>query len=206
MRLTIVQDSKALLESLKLVLGGEEEITVVGAYRSAEDALRNLKRSSPDVMLVGLGLPGMSGIELIKQARTEAPKLDVLVYSALDNLKTVYAAFSAGAMGYIIKGSKPRELVEALLALYDGGAPMSPKIARMMITEFHDRINGESVLSQREMEVLAGMDRGLTYRNIAKNLLISPYTVRTHIRNIYEKLPAKSKEEALRKARKNGML
>lgn len=207
MRLAILEDSPALLESLRLVLGGENGITIVGAFRSAEDALKKLKRIAPEIVLVNIGLPGMSGIDFIKLVKTANPRVEMLVYSISEDLKTVSSAFNAGAMGYILKGSKPRVLVEALMELYDGGAPMSPKIARMMISSFHDQRDGnEFILSHREKEILSGLDRGLTYRDIAKTLLISPLTVRTHIRNIYEKLPAKSKEEALRKAKKSRLL
>ena len=207
MRVAILEDNATLLDNLRLVLGGEGGITVVGAFSSAEEALTNLKRTSPEIMLVDIGLPGISGIDFIKLAKAEDPMLEMLVYSSSDDWKTVSSAFNAGAMGYIIKGAKPRQLLEAITDLYEGGAPMSPRIARMIVTDYHDRIDGEEdVLSQREREILTGMDKGMTYRDIAKELLISPYTVRTHIRNIYEKLPATSKADALRKAKKSGLL
>ncbi len=207
MRLAILEDNVTLLDNLRVVLGGEGGITVVGAFSTAEDALANLKRTSPEIMLVDIGLPGISGIDFIKLAKAEDPNLEMLVYSAYDDWKTVSLAFSAGAMGYILKSAKPRQLVEAIMDLYEGGAPMSPRIARMIVTEFHAKIDsGADVLSQREREILGGMDKGMTYREIAKTLLVSPHTVRTHIRNIYEKLPATSKSEALRKAKKSGWL
>jgi len=207
MRLAILEDSLTLLENLKIVLDGEAGITVVGAFRSAEDALNKLKRLAPEIVLVDIGLPGMSGIDFIKRAKEKNPRIEMLVYSISEDLKTVSSAFHAGAAGYLIKGPKPRVLVEALMELYEGGAPMTPRIARMVISEFHANIGhcGDR-LSQREQEILRCMDRGMMYRDIAKALLISPFTVRTHIRNIYQKLPAKSKTEALRQARKNGLL
>lgn len=207
MRLAIVEDNLSLLENLKLILGGEGGITVVGAYDTAEDALRDLKRVSPEIMLADLGLPRMSGIELIRRAKTELPKLGILVYTVFDDWKNVFFALKAGATGYILKGTRPKELVEAITSLYEEGAPMSPKIARMVITEFHDEKESCSyALTAREKEILSGMDKRMTYKEIADKLCISPFTVRTHIRNIYEKLQAKSKGEALEKAKKGGVI
>jgi len=207
MRLAIIDDNTTLLQSLAAILGGEKDIAVVGAFRSAEDALKKMDRIAPEVVLVDTGLPGMSGIEFIRQAKARFPKIEMLVHSTADDLKTVTSAFHAGATGYLIKGSKPRALVEAIMELYNGGAPMSPKIARMMISAFHHKISGDGdVLSHREKEILSGMDKGMTYREIAETLLVSPHTVRTHIRNIYGKLPATCKSEALRKAKQSGML
>ncbi len=207
MRLAIVEDNRSILESLRLVLGGEGNISVVGAFDNAEDALRDLQRVSPEIMLVDLGLPKMSGIELIRRAKTEMPKLDFLVYTVFDDWKNVFSALKAGATGYILKGTRPKELVEAVTSLHQGGAPMSPRIARMVITELHDeREDGHYALTSREKEILSGMDMRMTYKEIADKLCISPFTVRTHIRNIYEKLQAKSKGEALEKARKGGVI
>lgn len=207
MRLAIVEDNIAILENLKLVLGGEGDISVVGAYDNAEDALGNLKRVSPEIMLVDLGLPKMSGLELIRRAKTEMPKLDMLVYTVFDDWKNVFSALKAGAAGYILKGTKPRELVEAIAGLHEGGAPMSPRIARMVISELHDEREGRHyALTPREREILSGMDKRMTYKELAGMMGISPFTVRTHIRNIYEKLQAKSKEEALEKAKKSGVI
>jgi two-component system NarL family response regulator len=207
MRLAIVDDNFLIRENLRLVLSGEENISVVGAFGSAGEALGGLKESFPDVLLVELVLPDMPGIEFIRKARTVTPKLDIMVYTVFDDWKTVFSALKAGAMSFILKGTNPRRLVEAITELYEGGAPMSPKIARMVITGLHGENGGEyDVLSTREKEILRGMDKGLTYREIAKMLLISPHTVRTHIRNIYEKIQVKSKGEALRKARKGGAI
>lgn len=207
MRLAIVEDNLALLENLKLILGGESDLSVVGAYDTAEGALRELGRVSPEVVLVDLGLPKMPGVEFIRRAKSELPKLEILVYTVFDDWKSVFTALKAGATGYILKGTKPRELVEAITSLHEGGAPMSPRIARMVITELHDeREDSHYALTSREKEILSGMDKHMTYRELADKLGVSPFTVRTHIRNIYEKLQAKSKGEALEKARKGGVI
>ena len=207
MRLAILEDNLSLLDNLRLLLGGEPDITVIGAYGSAEEALVNLSNGKPEVMLVDLGLPDMPGIEFIRRAKEIMPSLDIMVYTVFDDWITVFAAIKAGATGYILKGTTPRELIDSIKGLHQGGAPMSPKIARMVISEYHNETPEEhQLLSPREREILSGMHQNMTYKEIAKKLTISPLTVRTHIKNIYEKLQAKSKMEALKKARRQGMV
>ena len=207
MRLIIVEDDPILLESLKLILGGEAGITVAGAFGSAEDALRGLRKASPEVMLTDLGLPGMSGIELIKKAKDDMPSLEIMTHTVFEDRENVFAAIKAGASGYILKGSSPREIVEAIHDIHKGGAPMSPKIARKVIHEFQDE-NGEDqyILSQRERDIVKCIEQGLTYKEISLRLKISSHTVHTHIKNIYEKLQAKDRGDALVKARKTGII
>ena len=207
MRLIIVEDDPILLESLKLILGGEAGITVAGAFGNAEEALRALKKSSPEVMLTDLGLPGMSGIELIKKAKDAMPELEIMTHTVFEDRENVFAAIKAGASGYILKGSSPREIVEAIHEIHKGGAPMSAKIARKVIHEFQDE-NAEDqfILSQRERDIVKCIEQGLTYKEISLKLKISSHTVHTHIKNIYEKLQAKDRGEALVKARKTGII
>lgn len=207
MRLVLVEDDPILLESLKLLLSGEPDITVVGAFSRAEDALRSLKKVAPEVMLADLGLPGMSGIELIKKAKEELPELEIMAHTVFEDRENVFSAIKAGSSGYILKGSSPREIVEAIYEINKGGAPMSPKIARKVIQEFQeDSGEDEYVLSQRERNIVKCIEQGLTYKAIAIRLSISSHTVHTHIKNIYEKLQAKDRGEALVKARKTGII
>ena len=207
MKLIIVEDDPILLESLKLILGGEAGITVAGAFGSAEDALRSLRKASPEVMLTDLGLPGMSGIELIKKAKDDMPSLEIMTHTVFEDRENVFAAIKAGASGYILKGSSPREIVEAIHEIHKGGAPMSPKIARKVIHEFQDEnVEDQYILSQRERDIVKCIEQGLTYKEISLRLKISSHTVHTHIKNIYEKLQAKDRGEALVKARKTGII
>ena len=208
MRLVIVEDDPLLLENLKLLLSGESGITVGGAFSSAEDALHALKKAAPEVMLADLGLPGLSGIELIKKVKEEMPRVEIMAYTVFEDRENVFSAIKAGASGYILKGSSPREIVEAIHELHKGGAPMSPKIARKVIHEFQDEnITSEQyILSQREKDVVRCIEEGLTYKEISEKLKISSHTVHTHIKNIYEKLHAKNRGDALIKARKTGII
>lgn len=202
MRIAIIEDKLPLLENLRLLLDGEEGITVVGAYAGAKAALEGLRKDRPDLALVDLGLPDMDGVELIERIKVEFPETDIMVYSVLDDRGNVFPALKAGAAGYILKGTTPRELVEAIRGLHEGGAPMSPKIAKMVLREFQGNTAADKCgLSVRELEILKGMDHGLTYRELAEKLYISPQTVRTHIKNIYRKLHARNKTEALHKFR-----
>ncbi len=207
MRLVIIEDDPLLLENLSLLLRGEEGIIVAGAYRSAEDALQSLKDAAPDVMLTDLGLPGMSGVELIKKAKDELPSLEIMAHTVFEDREKVFSAIKAGASGYLLKGSSPREIIESIHSLYKGGAPMSPKIARKIIHEFQDEVTGEQfLLTPREKEIVKRIEDGLTYKEIGEKLGISTHTVHTHIKNIYEKLQAKDRNDAIIKARKKGII
>ena len=207
MRLAIVEDNKLLSDNLKLLLDGEPDIEIVGRSASAEEALPMIRSTEPEVLLADIGLPGMSGIELIRRLKRELPDLDILAHTVFESRDTVFAAIKAGASGYVLKGCTPRELVESLHSLHQGGAPMSPKIARAVVRELQDGGNDEEyLLTARERQILRGLESGFTYDELAEELRISPHTVHSHIKNIYEKLHARDRREALTKARKKGII
>ena len=159
------------------------------------------------MVLCDLGLPGMSGVELIKTLKKSMPAIEFMAHTVFDDRENVFSAIKAGASGYLLKGSSPRELIEALYELYKGGSPMSPKIARRVIHEFQDENIGEQfILSHREKAIIKCVEHGMTYKEIAVELSISAHTVHSHIKRIYEKLHAKDREEALSNARKTGMI
>jgi len=201
MKLAIVEDDPLLRENLKMLLGGEPGITIVGVYPSAEAVLDGIGNSQADVVLCDLGLPGMSGVELIRRMKTDFPTLEIMAHTVFDDKENVFSAIRAGASGYLLKGISPREIVEAIYTLHKGGSPMSPKIARKVIREFHDvEPGGQYLLSQREKEILNRAEDGLTYQEIATALNIGVHSVHAHIKRIYEKLQAKDRPEALIKA------
>ena len=207
MKVSIVEDDVLLRQNLKLLLSGETGITVVSVYGSAEEALAGIKRSRPEILLADIGLPGMSGIELIGELKEQMPDLEIMAHTVFDDRETVFSAIKAGASGYILKGSTPRELIDALHTLAKGGSPMSPKIARKVIREFQDEgVDEQYLLSHWETEIVKEVENGLTYKDIATKLSISPHTVHTHIKNIYEKLHAKDRQGALVAARKKGII
>ena len=207
MKLVIVEDDPLLRDNLKLLLGGEPGITVDGAYSSGEDALRSMHTSLPEVLLCDLGLPGMSGIEFIKKIKSESPSIEIMAHTVFDDRENVFSALKAGASGYLLKGCSPREIIEAIFELYQGGSPMSPKIARKVIHEFQDaEVAEQFVLSPREKNILKCIELGMTYKEIAADQSISSHTVHSHIKRIYEKLQSKDRTEVLVKARKSGVI
>jgi len=207
MKIAIIEDNYLLRENLTLLIGGEPDIEVSGSFGTAEDALPRLIEFPPDLLLVDIGLPGMSGIELIKEVKAKHRNIDILVHTVFDNKESVFAAIKNGASGYILKGATPRDLIEAIHNLAHGGAPMSPKIARSVINEFQEvSVSDQYLLTVREKEILLGLEHGLTYKELGAKLSISPHTIHTHIKNIYEKLHAHNRQEALNTARKKGII
>lgn len=207
MRLAIVEDNTLLRENLVLLIGGEPDFEVCCHFGTAEEALPAILKCVPDIILVDLGLPGISGTELIKTVKQKLKDVEILVYTAFDARGTVFSAIKAGATGYILKGATPRELIESLHNLAAGGAPMSPKIARAVIGEFQEEKRKDHfLLTPREKEILLGLEKGFTYNELGSELSVSPHTIHSHIKKIYEKLHAKSRRDALTKARKKGII
>lgn len=207
MRIMIVEDDLLIRGSLTVLLAGEPGYCVCGSYGSAEEALAALDTDAPDLMISDIGLPGLSGIELIRSAKRRLPELDIMAYTVFDNREIVFSALKAGASGYLLKGSSPKHIVEAVENLCAGGAPMSPKIARAVIREFQEEgIEEQYLLTTRETEILKLLDKGYSYKIIADQCCISPHTVNSHIKKIYEKLHASDRQDALIKARRKGIV
>lgn len=210
MNLLIVEDNTLTRESLKLLLQGEHGIKRVDAYPSAEEALEQACLKTTDILLSDIDLPAMSGVDLIGFVRLNHPNICSMAYTIHENRETVFSAIKAGACGYLLKSSTPRELIESLKELHAGGAPMSPKIARKVVLELHTRgtetSETENLLTAREQEILLLIEKGLSYKEVAAHLFISPHTVHTHIKKIYEKVQASSRDEVVRKARRLGWI
>lgn len=207
MRVAIVEGENTLRESLKILLSGQADITIVGTYNNAETALKGLKSASPDVIVVDIMLPGMSGIEFIKQTKSASPNTDFMVYTMYEDKDMVFSAIKAGASGYMLKGCSPREFIESLYSIHNGGAPMSPKIARLVIQKLQDGgISSQYILTNKEKEVLRLIEKGMSYKETGRQLNISGHTVHSHIKNVYEKLHAKNRQDALITARKKCLI
>lgn len=207
LQLFVVEDDPLLRQHLVALLDGEPSMKLLGSAGSAEEALKALEGVNPEVMLVDLGLPGLTGIELIAalKEKKEAPLM--MAHTVFDDRENVLSAIKAGASGYVLKGTAPRELVEALHALKAGGSPMSPRIARAVLRELQVRPTPEpDPLSPRERQILKLVDEGLTYKQIAERLCVSPHTVHSHIKNIYDQMQVRSRNEALAKARSKGLI
>jgi two-component system NarL family response regulator len=209
-KVAIVEDQKKTLNSLSILLNKAESIDVVDTFTSGEEAIEGIPGIKPDVALIDLGLPGISGIEVIRKLKELLPSLEMLVLTVYEDKKHLFSALKAGASGYLLKDSTSEEIIEAIKEIHNGGSPMSPRVARYVIEFFHEtESKGDtenSILTEREKEILSGIADGLTAKRLAERLFISSHTVRTHIKNIYEKLHVHSKIEAVMKAKEVGML
>ena len=203
-KVAIVEDNDHFRTALETIVRQENDLTLTGSFTSAEKALSALEESPPDIAIVDISLPGMRGTELIVRLKDKILQTQFMVCTIHDDNDTVFEALKSGASGYILKDPVTAiEIIKAIHDLYNGGSPMSPFIARKVIGTFQKpTINDvNSLLSQREKEVLELVSQGLLYKEIAIRLTISPETVKKHLKNIYQKLHVQNKVEALNKFR-----
>jgi two-component system NarL family response regulator len=207
-RVAIVEDDTTTREALTILLSGEPGIDVVDAFADGQSLLGALRELDTDVLLTDLGLPDCDGPELIAAVKDMRPRIEVMAFTVSEARDVVFAALRAGATGYVLKGCPPREIVEALHTLAAGGAPMSPRIARSVVRAFQNEpaIAEDYLLSARERDVLHQLEKGLSYKEVGAALHISPHTVHSHIKKIYEKLHATSRDQAVRIARMKGLV
>ncbi|MEO5905091.1 MAG: response regulator transcription factor [Saprospiraceae bacterium] len=207
-KIGIVEDLNEVRDGLKQFISLNKEFNVVGAFRTAEEAIVEIPTLKPNIVIMDINLPGMNGIECIRQVKDKCPGTQFMMFTVYENDEKVFEALKAGASGYLLKNTGLVQLIVALKELHEGGSPMSSNIARKLVSIFHDqgkfRPQIES-LSPRENEVLQLLSDGLLYKEIAEQLFISIATVRQHIHKIYEKLHVQNRTEALNKVygRKN---
>ncbi len=199
-RIVIVEDNKEIREGLAAVIQATGKYAVV-QHDNCEDAIRNLGRDKPDLVLMDIDLPGMNGIEGTSKIKRQCPDCVVLIITVFEDSEKVFQSLCAGAGGYIVKNSDISDVVRGIDEALAGGAPMSLHIASMVVKSF--KLSVDSPLTERETQVLQGIARGKTYTKIATELFINKETVRSHIRNIYQKLAVNSKAEALQVASDN---
>jgi DNA-binding NarL/FixJ family response regulator len=200
-RVIIVEDDKILLESFAHIVNSSSKFVVVGTYTTADDAIREILRKKVEIVLMDIELPGMGGVEATETIKEKFPNIEVVMVTIYEDNDLVFNALKAGASGYITKSANYLELLSALEEIVKGGAPMSTKIARMVIHNFH--MNPNSPLTAREKEVLNLMAEGKTYTQISDALMIARETAKSHIRNIYFKLQVSKKSDAIELASKN---
>jgi DNA-binding NarL/FixJ family response regulator len=208
-RVVLIEDHRSTREGLAQLIGGSPGFSVAGRYGSGEEALQQIAADHPDVVLTDIGLPGMSGIEVVARIRELLPRTPILVLTVHGEDQHVFDALCSGACGYLLKDVPPVRLLEAIRELHAGGAPMSPEIARrvvLMFQKFAPIQKAESKLSARQLEVLQLLAEGHSYKGCADRLAVSIDTVRFHVRQIYEQLHVHSKSEAVRKALKSGWI
>ena len=200
----IVEDDQEISRTLCLIIDGTPGFVCKHTFESCEDAIQSLPDQFVDVVLMDIHLPGITGIEGIKKLKPLMPGADFIMLTIQQDDESVFESLCAGASGYLIKDISPTELLNSIKEVQSGGSPMSSAIARKVISSFYK--NAPSPLSDRETEILKLLCDGNNYRVIADLLFISSHTVRTHIKNIYEKLQVNSRAEAVKKAYKDGLL
>jgi DNA-binding NarL/FixJ family response regulator len=201
--LAIVEDLDEVREGLKQFISLNPEFVVLDTYKTAEEAAYEIPKQKPDIVIMDISLPGMNGIECIRQIKNKVPQTQFMMFTVYENDEKVFEALKAGASGYLLKNTGLMQMIEALKELYNGGSPMSSNIARKLVTVFRGQDTNAApveALSNRENEILQLLSKGLLYKEIAEQLSISTGTVRQHIHKIYEKLHVQNRTEAINKA------
>lgn len=200
----LFEDNKSLRGSLIRYFDSSEEVTIVGAYENANEVVANVRKHKPDVVLMDIQMPGLSGIEALQRIKAPYPQTRVLIHTVFEDEHRIFSAICAGASGYVLKSPDPDELFRAIKDVHQGGAHMSAGIAAKVLHMFqHQFVQAQPAyvaLTAREKEVLTCMVKGMSYKMIADACVISFNTVHHHIKHIYEKLHVNSAPEAVAKA------
>jgi DNA-binding NarL/FixJ family response regulator len=200
----IVEDDRALREEIVGILGSAPDIQCLSTHISAEEALRSIPRRPPDVVLMDIKLPKMSGIECVTELKKVLPTLQIIMLTVYEDSEMIFRALRSGASGYLLKSSSPAKLLAAIRDVQDGGAPLSSHIARKVVQHFQHEgklVRDAHGLSARESEVLTLLASGYLYKEIADKLQIGIETVRTHVKHICTKMHVRSRVEAVAKHR-----
>jgi len=201
-KIAIVEDDVRVRGSLARLIDSTEGFSCVSQHPTAENALAELRVTEPEIVLMDINLPGMNGVECVRQLKELLPETQVMMLTVYENTNVIFSALAAGASGYLLKKSSPEQLVEAIRDLHGGGSPMSSHIARKVVASFQqvtNPVHEYEKLSLREQEVLDCLANGYLYREIAERLKIGYTTVHTHIRHIYDKLHVRSRTQAVAK-------
>jgi DNA-binding NarL/FixJ family response regulator len=205
----IVEDVRSLREGLGILIEGTPGFHCTGSFRTMEEALEKIRFDLPDVALVDIGLPGMDGIDGVRALKERHPDLALLMLTVYDDDDRIFAALCAGACGYLLKKTPPAALLASLKEAVDGGAPMSPEVARRVVGLFREIRPPERAdykLTPHELRLLKLLVEGHNYKTAAAALGVSFNTICFHIRHIYEKLQVHSKSEAVTKALRNRLI
>jgi DNA-binding NarL/FixJ family response regulator len=207
-QVALVEDDPGVRANLTAMLNSDPRFACQAAYPDGISALKSIPANRPDVVLMDINLPGMLGTECVRHLRAAVPGLPVLMLTVYDDSEQVFKSLMAGATGYLLKRTPKDKLLEAILEIHSGGAPMSRQIAKRVVQFFQEiqhapeevrRAPEVKNLTEREAQVLASLAKGLSYKEIADTLTISFETVRTHVRSVYEKLHVHSRTEAVLK-------
>ena len=200
----LVEDDHEIRKLLKLIIDGSPGFTCNLTFEDAESAIEGIPRYRPDIVLMDIDLPGMSGISCVRKLKDTMPDLDIIMLTIKEDDESIFESLCAGASGYLVKETPPVELLAAIQEAHKGGAPMSAHIARKIVSSFH--AVRKSPLSNRETEVLRMLCKGDNYKSIAEAIFVSTNTVKAHIKNIYKKLHVHTRAEAVSKALKDRLI
>jgi len=211
-RVAIFEDNKLVRDALQAILNGTPGLNCCGAFPDANRWDIEISRHQPDVVLMDIEMPGMSGIDATRKISDKYPDVRILIQTVFHDQDKIFQALCAGASGYILKNDPPAKLIEAIYDVYNGGAPLSPTVAKKMLGFFSNKnvilispVNADYQLSDREKELLQMIVKGNNYKTIAEKAFISYETVRTHFKHIYKKLHVTSRSEAVMKAIQHGI-
>lgn len=199
-RVSIVEDDAGTRDNLRKVLQAAPQLSCIEAYPDGEAALLGIPGRVPDVVLMDIRLPGLSGIECVAKLKQKLPKLDILMLTTYEESDLIFESLRSGATGYLLKNMPPAELINAVVQAHTGGSPLSMRIARKIVGHFQQlkKVQPDTeALTKREQEILSLLAKGFLYKEIADQLQISLNTVRVHIQNVYEKLHVHSRSQAI---------
>lgn len=203
-KVAIFEDNNNMREGLFQLINGSSGFTCTGAFPNCDDLVKRIEASNPDVIVMDIEMPGISGIEGVKLVKENFPEMKILMETIFDDDEKIFNSICAGAEGYILKNTAPVEILEAIKEIYEGGSPMTPTIANRVLKMVKSQHSSDSKnlfnLTDREKEILSCLVEGMSYKLIADECTISIDTVNAHIKNIYKKLQVHSKSEAVAKA------
>ncbi len=200
-KVCIVEDLEEIRNGLAAIINMTDGFRILQTYATAEEMLAQLESSDPDIVIMDIQLPGMDGIECIRQVRDKKPSIQFIMFTIYENSDYVFKALEAGATGYLLKNSSPSKIIESLRELHSGGSPMNAEIAKKLVIRFQKQAlpQNEYNLTPKEQRVLELMAKGYLYKEIAEELNNTVNTIKQHIRHIYEKLHVQNKAEAINK-------
>ena len=207
-KVAVVEDIDDIRQGFSFLINTADDFKCVATFASAEELLADIEKITPDVIIMDIGLPGMSGIECTLQIKTRFPSIQIMICTVFEDDERLFSALSAGASGYILKRTAPAVLLESIKDIYQGGSPMTSQIARKVVSSMQhtiSKIDQAEItfnLSTREIEILELLIDGHRNKEISERLFISLHTVKSHIYHIYEKLHVKSRVEAMKKIAK----
>ena len=206
-KISVFDDSPGRQEAIKLLIEEQPDMQLVAIYKNCEYLVENVSLFIPDVVLMDIDMPVVNGIDGVKMIRENFPNVVIIMQTVFEDENSIFKAIQAGAHGYILKTARPAKLIEAIRDSLEGGAPMTPIIAKKVLENFRklpiQAEPGPPLLTAKENEILGALEKGMSYKMIAADLNISWHTVNSHVKKIYEKLHVHSATEAINKIRKH---